>query len=175
MMRALFPVAAIILVAAPAFADPVSFHPDGCDFEASFPSAPAASETKAQTDRGDSVTTERATLNDGGNFLRAECTYVPAMHFLDEGILQNTMNDLGASYKLTGVLTRIDHSQATGPVGYLRGQGKLGGKEVTIEVRRFTGKASIFDIWIAAAPDAFPTTAETAFLQSVKMSGQAQR
>jgi len=167
-MRTLFSVAAFILMAAPAFADPVSFHPQGCDFEASFPAVPAASEIKTQTDRGDNVTTQRAALNDGSNYLRAECTYVPAMHFLDEGILQNTMSDMGASYKLTGVATRVDHNQATGPIGYLHGQGKLGGKEVTIEVRRYTGKASIFDVWIAAAPDSFPTAAETAFLQSVQ-------
>ena len=162
--------------ALPAAADPVTFHPDGCDFEISFPSAPAATETKAETDRGDSVVTNRADLkvNDGkSNFFRIECTHVPAMHFLDEEILRNTMQDMGASYKLDGVTVRVDHNDVSGPIGWLHGHGKLGGKDVTIEVRRFTGKASIFDVWIAAAPGAFPTPAETDFLKSIKAEGKS--
>src|SRR5580700_6272250 len=88
------------LWASSAAADPVVFHPDGCDFEVSFPSAPAASESKTETDRGDSVVTEHAVVNDGANYLRAECTHVPAMHFLDENILGNNMQDMGNSYRL---------------------------------------------------------------------------
>jgi hypothetical protein len=153
-------------------ADPVVFHPEGCDFEISFPSAPATSQTKTETDRGDSVATERAVVNDGANYLRAECTHVPAMHFLDEDILRNTMRDMGASYRLEGLNIRIDHNDVSGPIGWLHGQGKLGGKDVTIEVRRFTGKASIFDVWIAAAPGAFPTPAQTDFLKTIKAEGK---
>jgi hypothetical protein len=155
-----------------ATADPVPFHPEGCDFEISFPSAPATSQTKTETDRGDSVATMRAVVNDGANYLRAECTHVPAMHFLDEDILRNTMRDMATSYKLDNSNTRIDHNDVSGPIGWLHGQGKLGGKDVTIEVRRFTGKASIFDVWIAAAPGVFPAPAEADFLKTIKADGK---
>jgi hypothetical protein len=171
-MRIGLAIAMLALCGASAGADPVNFHPDGCDFDVRFPSAPVTTETKTETDRGDSVTIERATLNDSGNYLRAECTHVPAMHFLDEDILKNAMNDMGSSYKLGGLSTRVDHNDAAGPVGWLHGQGKLGGKTVTIEIRRFTGKASILDVWIAADPDAFPTAVGTAFTQSVRLNGQ---
>ena len=160
------------LWALPAAADPVGFHPDGCDFEISFPAAPALSQSKTDTDRGDQVTTTRAVLNDGANYLRAECTHVPAMHFLDEDILNNNMRDMGTAYKLTGFTTGVDHNEISGPIGWLRGQGKLGGKDVTIEVRRFTGKASIFDVWMAAAPDAFPAPAGVSFRKTVKAEGK---
>ncbi len=165
-------VAILSLGVSAAAADPVSFHPAGCDFEIAFPAAPATSETKTDTDRGDSVATEHASLNDGTNYLRAECTHVPAMNFFDEGILLNNMKDLSIVYKLDHVLTSIDHNDVSGPIGVLHGQGKLAGKDVTIEIRRFTGKASIFDVWIASAPGGFPTQNETDFLKTIKVEGK---
>ena len=172
MRSGLFTGAFFLLATSGAFADPVTFHPDGCDFEITFPSAPTMAETKTETSRGDSVATERASLNDGTNYLRAECTHVPAMNFFDEGILLNNMQEMGASYKLDGVITRIEHNEVSGPIGWLTGRGKLGGKDVTIEVRRFTGKASIFDVWIASAPGSVPTPAAADFLKTIKVEGK---
>jgi hypothetical protein len=162
--------------AAPATADPVTFQPDGCDFQVSFPAAPASSQTRTRTSRGDDVTSDKATLSldvEGKpNYFRAECTHIPNMGFVDEAILADNMRDLGETYKLQNVTTGVEHSGVAGPIGRLRGKGRVGGKDMTFEIRRYTGNADIFDLWIGADPDSFPSGADTAFLKSVKLNGQ---
>jgi hypothetical protein len=169
-----FSVAIALAGLASASADPVTFP--GCDFQLSFPAPPAPSQTKTQTDRGDSVVDDKATLSldvDGKpNYFRAECTRVPHMGFVDEAILTENMHALGESYKLENLSSGIEHHGAAGSVGRLRGRGRVGGKEMIFEIRRYTSKTSIFDVWIGAAPDSFPSSANTAFLKSVKLDGQ---
>ena len=168
---------AFLLLTSVAIADPVAFHPEGCDFEVSFPSAPAASQSKTQTNRGDDVVTDRASLSltaDGKlNYLRAECTHIPNMGFVDEDVLKDVMRGLGESYKMENVTVGIEHNAALGAIGRLRGKAKLGGKDLTIEIRRYISKSDIFDVWTGAEPDIFPTPANTAFIGSVKLNGQA--
>ena len=171
--------AALLLLASNALADPVNFHPEGCDFEVSFPAAPTAGQTKTQTSRGDNVVTDRASLSldtDGkANYLRAECTHIPGMGFVDEDVLKDVMSGLGDSYKLQNVIVSVEHNAAVGPIGRLHGKGNVGGKEMTIEIRRFISKSDIFDVWTGAEPDAFPSAADTAFLASVKLNGQGPK
>ena len=168
---------AFLLLASAAFADPVVFHPEGCDFALSFPAAPTVAQTKTQTNRGNDVVTDRASLNiavDGkANYLRAECTRIPNMGFTDEDVLKDVMHGLGESYKMENVIVTLEHNGAVGAIGKLHGKGKVGGKDMTIEIRRFISKSDIFDVWTGAEPDVFPTAAGTAFLGSVTLNGQA--
>ncbi|HWC63948.1 MAG TPA: hypothetical protein VG501_10020 [Rhizomicrobium sp.] len=165
-----------MLLTTSAFADPVAFHPANCGFEVSFPGAAAVTQSKTQTSRGDAVVTDKASLSaelDGKpHYLRAECTHIPNMGFVDEDVLKNVMQELGGTYKLQNLAVSVEHNAVAGPVGKLRGKGKVGGKEMTIEIRRYTSKTDIFDVWIGAEPDVFPTAADAAFLQSVKLGGQ---
>lgn len=169
-------VAGALFWAAQASADPVTFQPEGCDFQLSFPAAPAASQSKTQTSRGDNVVSDKASLSlevEGkANYFRAECTRVPHMGFLDEAILTENMHELGATYKLQNVSTGVDHKGVAGAVGWLHGKGRVGGKDMAIEIRRYTSKTAIFDVWIGAEGDAFPTAAGTAFLKSIKLDGK---
>jgi hypothetical protein len=164
---------------ADATADPVTFQPAGCDFQVSFPAAPTVSQTSTQTDRNDTVVNDKATLSmdvDGNaNYFRAECTVVPHMGFVDEAILNDNMLRLGETYKLQNVSAGIEHSGAAGPIGRLRGKGRVGGKDMIFEIRRYTSKTAIFDVWIGTDPDSFPSAADSAFLKSVKLDGQDLR
>ncbi|HWY62497.1 MAG TPA: hypothetical protein VNW15_11405 [Rhizomicrobium sp.] len=172
-----FPILAFAtLWVANASADPVTFQPDGCDFQLSFPAAPTPSQSKTQTSRGDTVVNDKAILSldvDGkANYFRAECTRIPHMGFVDEAILTDNMRDLGDTYKLQNVITGIEHNGVAGPIGKLRGKGRTGGKDMVFEIRRYTSKADIFDVWIGADPDLFPSGANTEFLRSIKLNGQ---
>jgi hypothetical protein len=168
---------AMAFFAAPAFADPVVFHPANCDFDVAFPGAPAVTQSKTETSRGDAVVTDKASLSaelDGKpHYLRAECTHIPNMGFVDEDVLKNVMQELGETYKLQNAIISLEHNALSGAVGKLHGKGRVGGKEMTIEVRRYISKTDIFDVWIGAEPDSFPTSADSAFLQSVRLNGQA--
>jgi hypothetical protein len=165
--------------AMPAFADSITFHPEHCDFEASFPATPTITQSKAETSRGDAVVTDKAslgaTLDGKPAYLRAECTFIRGMGFVDEDVLKNVMRDLGETYKLQNAVITVEHNAVAGPVGKLRGRGRVGGKDMVIEIRRYTSKTEIFDLWIGAEPDAFPTAADMAFLQSLRMNGQDVR
>jgi hypothetical protein len=177
-MRARFPIFVFAaLWATHAAADPVTFQPAGCDFQLSFPAAPASSQSKTQTSRGDSVLSDKATLSldvDGKpNYFRAECTRIPSMGFVDEAILTENMRDLGATYKLQNAVPGIEHNGVAGPIGKLRGKGQVGGKEMIFEIRRYTSKTNIFDAWIGADPESFPSGANTEFLKSIKLNGNA--
>ena len=59
-----------------------------------------------------------------------------------------------------------------GSVGRLHARARSGGKDVILEIYRYTSASNIFDVWVGAEPDAFPTEAETAFLKSIKLNGQ---
>ena len=170
----IFAIAALWTVGATA--DPVIFQPTDCDFQVSFPAAPAPSQTKAPTSRGDVVVIDKASLSldvDGkSNYLRAECTHIPDMGFVDEDVLNNVMQELGGTYKLQNVTTGIEHNAIAGPIGRLHGKGRVGGKDMTFEIRRYTSKTAIFDVWIGTEPDAFPSSTDTAFLKSVTLDGQ---
>jgi hypothetical protein len=165
------------LSAASAAADPVVFKPDGCDFEIAFPSTPTQSQTKNSTDRGDTIVTSKADLHlDAGgktNILRAECSKIPHMGFMDESILSANMHDLADAYKMANPNVAVLRNQVAGSVGRLHARARSGGKDITLEIYRYTSGSSIFDVWIGAEPDAFPTEAETAFLKSIKLNGQA--
>jgi hypothetical protein len=122
------------------------------------------------------VVNDKATLSmavDGkANYLRAECTVIPHMGFVDEAILTDNMHNLGETYKLQNGITGIEHSGVAGPVGRLQGKGRAGGKDMIFEIRRFTSKTAIFDVWIGSEPDVFPSAADTVFLKSVKLDGK---
>jgi hypothetical protein len=170
-------VAGLLFWAAQAAADPVTFQPKGCDFQLSFPAAPTSSQTQTRTSRGDTVINDKATLSldvDGKpNYFRAECTRIPSMGFVDEAILTENMRELGDTYKLQNAVPGIEHNGMAGPIGKLRGKGRVGGKEMVFEIRRYTSKVDIFDVWIGAGPDSFPSAAGTEFLKSIKLNGQS--
>jgi hypothetical protein len=176
-MRALtISIFAIALSTVNAFADPVAYQPEGCDFQITFPSSPTQSQVKASTDRGDTIVTNKADLHldVGGkaNILRAECSKIPHMGFMDESILTANMQDLANAYKLQSPSVGILHNKVAGSIGKLHAQARSGGKDIILEIYRYTGPNSIFDVWIGAEPDVFPSEAETAFLKSIKLNGQ---
>ena len=159
-----------------AAADPVAFGPEGCDFALTFPSAPIQSQVKTSTDRGDTIVTNKAELHpDAGgklSILRAECSKIPHMGFMDESILNDNMQQLASAYKLQSPLVSVLRNQVAGSVGRLRAKARSGGKDITLEIYRYTSGSSIFDVWIGAEPDVFPTQAQAAFLKSIKLSGK---
>ena len=165
----------VLFAASAALADPVPVKPDNCDFQLTFPAVPAASQTRTTTDRGDTVSTDKADLKldiaGKTNFFRMECTKVPHMGFIDEAILTDNMNRLADDYKLQAPTVSIDRNKTTGPVGHLHGRAKLGGKDITLDIYRYTGSSNILDVWTGAEPDVFPTDANTAFLKSLKLNG----
>jgi hypothetical protein len=166
---------AISLSAMNAFADPVAFQPEGCDFQIAFPAPPTDSQVKASTDRGDTIVTNKAELHlDMGkaNILRAECSKIPHMGFMDESILTANMQDLAAAYKLQSPSVSVLHNRVAGSIGRLHAQARSGGKDITLEIYRYTGPGSIFDVWIGAEPDVFSSDAQTVFLKSIKLNGQ---
>jgi hypothetical protein len=168
-------VAAAMSWSAPASADPVVFAPDGCDFQVRFAAAPTVTQSKSTLNRGDAVVTNRADLRstvDGKtDFLRAECTKIPSIGFVDEAILKDNMNDLAASYKLQNPLITIQRNKLTGAVGKIHATAHVGGQDITLEIYRYTGAANIFDVWVGASPDTFPSAADTAFQKSLKLNG----
>ncbi len=168
--------AVVAIWAAGAAADPVVFQPEGCDFQLSFPAAPSLTQQKQTTNRGDEVVTGKAELHldVGGkaNILRAECSKIPHMGFMDEAILSDNMRDLADAYKLQSPGVAVLHNKLAGPVGRLHTRARSGGKDITLEIYRYTSASNIFDVWIGAEPDAFPSEATTAFLKSVKLNGQ---
>jgi len=160
-----------------AHADPVTFKPDGCDFAVIFPAAPTQSQTNSKTDRGDDVVTNRADLkldvNGKTNFFRIECTKIPHQGLVDEEILKENMTNLAASYKLEGALVSVDHNKLTGSVGHIQGRAKLGGKDITLRIDRYSSTNNILDVWTAAEPDAFPSDAGAQFLKTIALNGQS--
>ena len=70
------------------------------------------------------------------------------------------------------VTTGIEHNAIAGPIGRLHGKGRVGGKDMTFEIRRYTSKTAIFDVWIGTDPDSFPSATDTAFLKSITLDGQ---
>ena len=169
--------AVLALTAASAQADPVTVKPDACDFTFTFPAAPTQSQSKSKTDRGDDVITNRADLkldvNGKTNFFRVECTKIPHQGLIDEQILKQNMTDLAASYKLDGAIATVDHNKFLGAVGHVQGRAKLGGKDITLRIDRYTSTNDILDVWTGAEPDAFPSDAGTQFLKAVTFNGQA--
>jgi hypothetical protein len=167
----------LAVAARTAHADPVTIKPDGCDFAFTFPSAPTQSQTRSKTDRGDDVVTNRADLKfdvDGKtNFFRIECTRIPHQGLIDEEILKENMGNLAASYKLEAPLVSVDHNRLTGAVGHIQGRAKLGGKDITLRIDRYTSTSDILDVWTAAEPDGFPSDAGTQFLKAITFNGQA--
>ena len=165
----------VLLLTAPASADTVVFGPDGCDFKVSFAAAPTITQSKSTLNRGDAVVTDRADLRstvDGKtDFLRAECTKIPSMGFVDEAILKDNMNDLAASYKLQNPLITVQHNRLTGAVGRIHATARVGGQDITLEIYRYTSSANIFDVWVGASPDTFPSAADTGFLKSITLNG----
>lgn len=166
----------LLLTATGAAADPVVFQPDGCDFQISFPAAPTQSQTKNSTDRGEAIVTNKAEMHpDAGgkvSILRAECSKIPHMGQMDESILSENMSALADAYKMQNPNVAVLRNQIAGSVGRLRAKARSGGKDITLEIYRYTGPASIFDVWIGAEPDVFPTDAQTAFLKSIKLNGK---
>ena len=167
---------ALCLSTLSAAADPASFHPEGCDFQISFPAPPTESQVKASTDRGDTIVTNKAELHpDAGgkiSILRAECSKIPHMGFMDESILTANMQDLATAYKLQSPSAGVLRNKVVGPIGRLHAKARSGGKDITLEIYRYTSGSSIFDVWIGAEPDSFPTDAQSAFLKSIKLNGQ---
>jgi hypothetical protein len=167
---------ALSLCAMNANADPVVFQPEGCDFQISFPAAPTPSQAKSTTNRGDAVVTNKADLHlDAGGktaILRAECSKIPHMGFMDESILNANMRDLADAYKMQSPNVAVLRNAVAGSVGRLHARARSGGKDIILEIYRYTSASNIFDVWIGAEPDAFPTEAETAFLKSIKLNGQ---
>jgi hypothetical protein len=171
--------ALVLLLAAPVHADPVMFQPEGCDFQMSFPASPDQSQIKTATNRGDGVITNKAQLRVGldgkTNFFRADCTRIAHMGFIDEAILRDNMNELAVAYKLQGAIVSVEQNRRTGSVGRIQGRAQLGGKDVQLNIYRYTGENDILDIWIGADPDAFPSAANAAFLSAIKLNGSALR
>lgn len=166
---------AISLSAMSAFSDPVTFQPEGCEFQITFPAAATQSQVKASTDRGDTIVTNKAELHlDIGkaNILRAECSKIAHMGFMDESILTDNMQDLATAYKLQSASVAVLRNKVAGPIGRVHAKARSGGKDITLEIYRYTGSGSIFDVWIGAEPDAFPLEAQTAFLKSIALNGQ---
>jgi len=167
----------LVLAASAAQADPVTVKPDACDFAFTFPAAPTQSHAKSKTDRGDDVVTNRADLkldvNGKTNFLRIECTKIPHQGLIDEEILKQNMSDLAASYKLEGAIVSVDHNKLTGAVGHIQGRAKLGGKDITLRIDRYTSTNDILDVWTGAEPDAFPSDTVAQFLKAMTFNGQA--
>ena len=167
----------LALAASAAHADPVTIKPDACDFAFTFPAAHAQSQTKSKTDRGDDVVTNRADLkldvNGKTNFFRVECTKIPHQGSIDEEILKENMSGLAASYKLEAAVVSVDHNKLTGAVGHIQGRAKLGGKDITLRIDRYTSTNDILDVWTGAEPDAFPSEAGAQFLGAISFNGQA--
>ena len=174
-MRVVSVAMAATLWAASAAADPVVFQPEGCDFQLTFPAAPIPAQQKSATSRGDTVVTNKAELHldaDGRpNIFRAECTRVAHMGSMDESILADNLRDLAGAYKIQNAAVSVRRNRVAGSVGLIHGRLALGGKDFTIELRRYTGPNNIFDVWIGAEPDAFPTEADNEFLKSIKLNG----
>ena len=160
---------------ASASADPVTVQPEGCDFAFIFPAAPTQNQTKAKTSRGDDVITNRADLRlevDGkSNFFRVECTRIARQGQMDEEILRQNMKDLAATYKLESAGVSVDHNAKTGAVGHIQGRAKLGGKDITLRIDRYTSANGILDIWTGAEPDVFPSGAGKEFLAAITYQG----
>ena len=176
-MRALaVSIFALFLSALSAAADPATFQPEGCDFQITFPATATQSQVKTSTDRGDAITTNKAELHpDAGgkvSILRAECSKIPHMGFMDESILTANMQDLATAYKLQSPSVGVLRNKVAGSIGRLHAKARSGGKDITLEIYRYTSGSSIFDVWIGAEPDAFPTDAQSAFLKSIKLNGQ---
>ncbi len=166
----------LAFLACAAQADPVTVKPDGCDFGFTFPASPTQNQTKAQTSRGDDVVTNRADLrleiNGKTNFFRIECTKIPRQGQMDEEILRQNMKDLAASYKIDGAAVSVDHNAKTGAVGHIQGKARLGGKDITLRIDRYTSANDILDVWTGAEPDVFPSDAGAQFLKSITFNGQ---
>jgi hypothetical protein len=166
----------LALAASAVQADPVTVKPDACDFAFTFPAAPTQSQSKSKTDRGDDVVTNRADLkldvNGKSNFFRIECTKIPHQGLIDEEILKENMTDLAASYKLEGAIATVDHNKLLGAVGHVQGRAKLGGKDITLRIDRYTSSNDILDVWTGAEPDAFPSDAGAQFLKSITFNDQ---
>jgi hypothetical protein len=174
--RSFFGFILLIITASAAQANLVTVKPEACDFAVTFPAAPTQSQTKSKTDRGDDVLTNRADLkldvNGKTNFFRLECTKIPHQGLVDEEILKENMNGLAASYKLEGVVVSVDHNKLTGAVGHIQGRAKLGGKDITLRIDRYTSTSDILDVWTGAEPDAYPSDAGAQFLKSITFNGE---
>ena len=157
----------LALAAGAAQADPVTVKPDACDFAFTFPAAPIQSQTKSKTDRGDDVVTNRADLkldvNGKTNFLRIECTRIPHQGLIDEEILKENMSGLAAGYKIQDALVSVDHNKLTGAVGHIQGRAKLGGKDITLRIDRYTSTNDILDVWTGAERTHFRPTPASNF------------
>jgi hypothetical protein len=70
------------------------------------------------------------------------------------------------------VVVSVDHNKLTGAVGHIQGRAKLGGKDITLRIDRYTSTSDILDVWTGAEPDAYPSDAGAQFLKSITFNGE---
>ncbi len=172
-----FVAVAVILGCAQAAADPVVYQPEGCDFAVTFSAPPKRTLLKTLTNRGDAVLTYRAELQSDAagklTLLRAECTAIPRMGFVDDQILKGVMDQVGKDEKLKSPRSFFERNKLTGTVGRLRGRREIDSKDVTVELRRYFGDNTMLDVWIGAETDAYPPAEGDAFLKTITLKGKS--
>jgi hypothetical protein len=164
-----------LLVASTPVLGQVAFQPPHCDFQTVFVVAPDIKEAVMPDGQGKlqkSVTANLGVVLEGKpNFFRAECTEANVPAQLDEKLLLDDMNTIAKANGLRKPHTWVEKDNSR-LIGRVRGEFTDSAATYVIDIHRFFGKHSVFDVWIGSPPDTFPSKGNLIFLKEIKVNGK---
>lgn len=154
----------------------VAFQPPSCEFQAIFVVAPDVKEAVITGDDGKPLKSVIASLGvilDGKpNLFRAECTVAGVPTTLDQKLLLDDMKTIAEGNNFRNPLTWVEKSPSGVFVGRIRGQISDSTTTYVVDVHRFFGKKSIFDVTVGSPPGTFPSKGNLIFLKEIRLNGK---
>jgi hypothetical protein len=153
----------------------VAFQPPHCEFQTVFVIAPDIKEAVMPDEQGKlqkSVIANLGVVLDGKpNLFRAECIQADVPAQLDEALLLDDMNTIVKGNNLRNSHVWVEKS-GSGLVGRVRGEFTDTVATYVIDIHRFFGRHSVFDVWIGSPPATFPSQGNLIFLKEIRLDGK---
>ncbi len=151
----------------------VTFQPNGCDFRVWFVAQPIVTKATVPMADGAVVETTIAELNprlhDGyAHYFRAECTQT-TLGLMSEANLIEDMTELARANHLQEPKVWVEKLPSGRMVGRVRASVDSGQRVYFLDIRRYLGETSVFDVWAGA--ERFPTEGIVMFFKSVAYRG----
>jgi hypothetical protein len=167
--------AAVLALAWPeAIPAQVTFAPSGCEFRVWFVAQPTVTEATVPAADGRAVETTVAELNprldDGyAHYFRAECTHIALGAISNEGLIED-MTELARMNRLQDAKIWVEELPGGPMVGRVRATVNSGQRIYFLDIHRYVGETSLFDVWAGA--ERFPTEGIVMFFRSVAYRGR---
>ncbi len=173
-LRTLALIVAFVLVRPEIVLAQVTFQPSGCDFRVWFVTEPTITKVTVPAVDGMTLDTVIAELNprldDGyAHYFRAECTQVALGPMLQADLIEN-MTELARMNRLEDTKIWVEELPSGQMVGRVRASVNSGQRIYFLDIRRYLGENSLFDVWAGA--EQYPTEGIVMFFKSVAYRGR---